>query len=155
MDAGTLATYLGTGLAAFFIVLAIVFKAVSKQYTMVQKSIDSEDETTPGVKRLVLNMTDKQDKMVAAVNEMTNKQNLLALDFAHEISNRKMWQEETRKRFDDIENETRRRFDGVDNCVKEMTSKVNKHETDIAVLNERNDIVRALEMLRQNGNGEG
>ncbi|MFA5187486.1 MAG: hypothetical protein WC551_13485 [Patescibacteria group bacterium] len=142
MDGGTLATYLGTGLAAFFIVIGILFKTVSSQNARMQHFIDSEDENAPGMRRLMLNLNSKQEEIVKAQNAMINQQNLLMKDMAHEVEERKNWQTETRKNFDNI-----------GTCMKDMTKQVNEHDKDIAVLKERNDIVRAIGQMFGNGNG--
>lgn len=140
MDGGTLATYLGTGIAAFFIVIGLFFKAVSGQYDKMRRSLDSDDENTPGVRKLMLKMNDKQEEIVKAQNQIANQQNLLAQDMAHEVENRKSWQEETRKNFDEL-----------GTCMKDVTKQVNEHDKEIAVLKERNDIVKTIGQMFGNG----
>ncbi len=113
-----------------------VGKEISREF---KKALDDEPgdtenpERVPGLRPLVMELVKSQSALNAQVAG-------LATTTANEVEVRKDWQRETRERFDRIETDNTKRFDTVDKCVKEMTDKVNHHDTEIARLQERQRI---------------
>ena len=113
-----------------------VGKEISREF---KKALDDEPgdvenpERVPGLRPLVMELVKSQGALNAQVAA-------LATTTTNEVEVRKDWQRETRERFDRITADNTKRFDTVDKCVKEMTAKVNQHDTEIARLQERQRI---------------
>ncbi len=150
----SLGTFVGTVLGTSIIVVGVaakiikdavgnqVHKEVSKEF---KKALDDDPEDAspekvPGMRQLVMDVSKNQGELNTQVAGLSTL-------MASEVEIRKDWQRETRERLDRIETDNTKRFDSVDKCVKDMTDKVNHHDTEIARLQERQRI-RA-------GNGNG